>query len=520
MKYTRLYTILLVVGCFFIPAAASAATGLVKTADNSAVYYVDEDNVRHAFPNLVTYQSWYGGDFSTITTITPEELASMRLGQNIVTRPGKFLLKVPSSPEVYAVEPGGVLRHVMTAEVAKGIFGSNWESKLRDLPEVFFTNYTVGEPIYFTHQVPDGVVYQIQGSSDIYWKNNGILQKFDSEFDMLINGYNKSDVILTELNNLYKRSIPVRGQSDQIFNPMLKSNASTASCRVDHFDAALIFVTRDDDISAEEVALMKYVQEQLPVAFKRASRNLSSIDVDVELTVYREDSNELTILNDKGVEVLNLEELGQVFYESRDDKYDFLIVFNDYLGSAYGNEIASYTTVHNDFLGNNRITLDRARFNGSRGRLKGIVHMNNIDQYGIADSSQQNRLLNLINHELLHHWGASISFIDDSDQRSFALLSDDHDHWSKYLTSVSPLGGWGWVPQDNVYVATRSITNEYNFTDLDLYLMGLLPAQVIPPVEYLIPADPSDEDATIAATPAYVTIDQIINAHGNIQCVL
>ena len=146
---TVLATLAWTAGLALMPIQAEAAMpqapALVK-ASGAAVYFYATDGKRYVFPNEKTFKTWYQ-DFSKVSTITDEELASLPIGGNVVYRSGTRLVKITTDPKVYAVEPGGKLRHVGTEEVAKGLFGDNWSQRVDDVADAFFTNYTTGEPI-------------------------------------------------------------------------------------------------------------------------------------------------------------------------------------------------------------------------------------------------------------------------------------------------------------------------------------------------------------------------------------
>ena len=57
-----------------------AGTRVVKSDSFETVYYVDDGNIRHAFPNRLTYESWFGDNFSVVEGITEFELSSIKLG--------------------------------------------------------------------------------------------------------------------------------------------------------------------------------------------------------------------------------------------------------------------------------------------------------------------------------------------------------------------------------------------------------------------------------------------------------
>lgn len=123
--------------------AASIYSGDLIKASQPAVYYYGADGKRYVFPNEKTYRTWYS-DFSTVKTITDVELAAIQIGGNVTYRPGIKMVKIQTDPKVYAVQKGGVLRWIKSELVATTVYGSNWSLRVEDVPDAFFTNYTVG----------------------------------------------------------------------------------------------------------------------------------------------------------------------------------------------------------------------------------------------------------------------------------------------------------------------------------------------------------------------------------------
>jgi plastocyanin len=138
----------------FAPIATHAATtgafqagDLIKGTQFSTVYYFGPDGHRYVFPNDKTYFTWYT-DFSTVKTISDNMLQTIPLGRsNITYRPGYKMVKIDTDPRTYAVDQGGVLRWVKSEELAKTLFGLNWNQRIDDVPDPFFINYKVGTPI-------------------------------------------------------------------------------------------------------------------------------------------------------------------------------------------------------------------------------------------------------------------------------------------------------------------------------------------------------------------------------------
>jgi hypothetical protein len=128
------------------PSIACPSGTLVKGASNSAVYYCGSDGKRYVFPNDKAYFSWYA-NFSAVTTISDAALGSVLIGGNVTYRPGVKLVKINTDPKVYAIAKGGVLRWVQTEAIAASLYGNDWNTKVDDISDAFFVNYTVGEPI-------------------------------------------------------------------------------------------------------------------------------------------------------------------------------------------------------------------------------------------------------------------------------------------------------------------------------------------------------------------------------------
>lgn len=135
-------------GAALAPLATHAAApngSLIKGQTSSSVYFL-ADGKRYSFPNEAVYKSWYA-DFSGVVTVADSELASYMLGGNVTYRPGIRLVKVATDPKVYAVSRYGVLRWVMTEQAAAALYGSDWNKKVDDVADTFFTNYLVGASI-------------------------------------------------------------------------------------------------------------------------------------------------------------------------------------------------------------------------------------------------------------------------------------------------------------------------------------------------------------------------------------
>ena len=111
-----------------------------------AVYYAGTDGKRHAFPNSKTYFTWYR-DFSGVVDLSPAEMAAISLGKNVTYRPGTRMVKFTTDNRVYAVAANGSLRWVSSEAIAIALFGNDWNTKIDDIADSFYTNYTFGADI-------------------------------------------------------------------------------------------------------------------------------------------------------------------------------------------------------------------------------------------------------------------------------------------------------------------------------------------------------------------------------------
>ncbi|MFZ2681636.1 MAG: hypothetical protein WAZ14_00870 [Patescibacteria group bacterium] len=135
---------------FAVPQSQAATVinsgDLIRGQSFSAVYYVGADGFRYVFPNDKAYFTWYT-NFDTVKVITDAELSKIQIGGNITYKPGVKMVKINTDPKTYAVDAGGTLRHVGSEAVAVALYGSAWNTKIDDIADGFFPNYTIGSAI-------------------------------------------------------------------------------------------------------------------------------------------------------------------------------------------------------------------------------------------------------------------------------------------------------------------------------------------------------------------------------------
>jgi hypothetical protein len=127
-----------------------------ETTADSIIYTIGCDGLLHIFPNEQIYKTWWP-DFENLSFIDGTFLAQHELADNVTIRSGTYLIKTVSSPKVYAVEPGGILRWIPDEVTALALYGINWNKIIIDIPDELFPDYTIGEDLT-TAAYPNGVI--------------------------------------------------------------------------------------------------------------------------------------------------------------------------------------------------------------------------------------------------------------------------------------------------------------------------------------------------------------------------
>ncbi|MBL7057837.1 hypothetical protein ISS03_00725 [Patescibacteria group bacterium] len=178
------------------PAQAAASAGdLIKMDGLDTVYYLGADGKRYVFPNAQTYFSWYP-DFSSVVTVPQSELESYRLGSNVTMRAGTKLVKITTDPMVYAVEPGGNLRSIVSEANAIALYGADWAKRVIDVPDSFFTNYKVLADLA-VGKYPAGQL--VKSGDATYYFDGTDYRAVASDAAMSANRFQASNVVTTTM---------------------------------------------------------------------------------------------------------------------------------------------------------------------------------------------------------------------------------------------------------------------------------------------------------------------------------
>ena len=192
---------------------------------------------------------------------------------------------------------------------------------------------------------------------------------------------------------------------------------------------------------------------------------------------------------------VNLQNVAREFYRTHGDDFDSLVLFTNFESNPDLVEVLAFAVnVQNDVLGignPNRSEIfpqfDHTAEYGSEGKLKSFLTMKSLkvweddpleNTFGPATST-----LSVLAHEFGHTW---IAFIDPP-----VLLTRDQAHWNFFLHTNGSLLGGNDI-QDNGDGTFITLAPKDIYSPLDLYLMGLLKPEDVPPT-FLV-TDPHDLD--------------------------
>jgi hypothetical protein len=137
-----------------------------STLSDTAVYYYGANGKRYVFPNEKVYFTWYPS-FAGVKVITQDQMSVIPIGGNATYHPGSKLVKFQTDTKTYLPTKGGKLRWVQTEVAAKGLFGANWNTKVDDISEAFYVNYTFGDPIATAGDAPLDIIGSTAKTIDI-----------------------------------------------------------------------------------------------------------------------------------------------------------------------------------------------------------------------------------------------------------------------------------------------------------------------------------------------------------------
>jgi uncharacterized protein (TIGR03437 family) len=182
--------------------------------------------------------------------------------------------------------------------------------------------------------------------------------------------------------------------------------------------------------------------------------------------------------------------VAQRFYETHEDAYDYLAIFNNMdIAALPGGVIAYESTVRSRGTGYGAPPRDDGAQYGSPSRLQAVLNMGPLSQYPadpnaivLARSQAGDTPVTTIAHETGHLFLAYASIADPSDPTAHPMLGFQNQHWAFTFNSEASLLEGERILDQGPGVSPRFLTTDtvQQYSPLDQYLMGFRPPADVP----------------------------------------
>lgn len=228
-------------------------------------------------------------------------------------------------------------------------------------------------------------------------------------------------------------------------------------------------------------------------------------------------------------EALDTVLLAQRFYETHDDAYDYLAVYNNIGISPRSFSVATELTVRSTWRsGFGDIVVDAGRQYGSANRLQAMLTMGPLsnyspDPYGPVPlrATTGDTPLSILAHEVGHLFLALASIRDEADAEARPMLTSERAHWSSVFNAEASFIEGNRIEDkgENVSPRFESVATVERYSPLDQYLMGLRAPQEVPPT-FLVrrsgrsPNSLPSKGTTFNGDRQNITVEELVAAEG------
>jgi hypothetical protein len=223
---------------------------------------------------------------------------------------------------------------------------------------------------------------------------------------------------------------------------------------------------------------------------------------------------------------LDIVRIAQRFYETHEDAYDYLVIFNSLGIPAASGAVAYEVTVRSNTTGIGDFALDRGFVYGSPWRLQAVLNMGPLSQYprdprarvGSRGAVTGDSTLTILGHEAGHLFLALASVRDPERPSDLPMLGAQLAHWSFNFNSDASLLEGNRIADngDGTFLTTATVEG---FSALDQYLMGLRGPGEVDPSFYVANSNISRSslprvNVAIRGQRRGVTIEDLVAAEG------
>jgi len=173
----------------------------------------------------------------------------------------------------------------------------------------------------------------------------------------------------------------------------------------------------------------------------------------------------------------------QRFYQTHEDAYDYLVIYNNADLVPCTGAVACESTVRSSGSGWGVPTADNGQQYGSESRLRSVLNMGDLKQYPKdpnafvpSRAGSQDTPLTVLGHEAGHLFLARASIPDPNDSSARPMLGFGGVHWSFVFDSEASLDEGERITDRGAAVSLRVFSHPRStqgYSPLDQYLMGL-----------------------------------------------
>jgi hypothetical protein len=202
--------------------------------------------------------------------------------------------------------------------------------------------------------------------------------------------------------------------------------------------------------------------------------------------------------------------VGNAFYASHPDSFDFLLMFRNFDADMFG--FAYHFQVKNSILGIGRPIFDNSFYMGSAGRMQGFTNQNDINYQPDDPHFHMYRVHSPMTgmlHETMHQWAAYLNNYNQVTNQSH-WYSFSHTKSNGGESTTSAMEGYIW--NDNGGGDYQGYAFHDGLYPLDLYVMGLYAPEQVPDIWYL--QNPIVTSPLNVFVPPYYAIPVELHATG------
>ena len=286
--------------------------------------------------------------------------------------------------------------------------------------------------------------------------------------------------------------------------------SENVNCEYKNYKMAFILLTKNlKDATNERIDKLSRIKNDFSKHFSYATKNLANMDTS---------DNVYIMETDKSMAVSQAA-LPKKFYETHDDIYDFISIYTTFDTSLFQQQV----TVVQIITGIGQALHDSSKTYGTKGFLKGINFMGNIDMYSYDYMSAA---INGLLHETGHQWCCYVGDNFSRGQAGSELEIKQQDmHFYVGLQSPyehdTPMGSLSWVPNnDGTFrrVKVKHVVGKYH--PFQLYFMGLLPKEEYDTKFQIYDAGHNGNfDFEHAVPYKQISVNDIIKVEGERKCL-